>query len=164
MRLLLLTCLAGLLSIAPSSFASQSKITDAQRAIMDCINAMGVTTEWGQCARMMFSACADNEVGTDAHLACLTTEHDGWREAMDGERLALVDELTTKGVTELSQVMEQWFGYVAKKCTEVALGKPKVAAEAAQTGCEISEMAGVTTEFVACRQGKSTAPYCVPRK
>ena len=164
-RLLALSAgVAGFLAVAGMSYAADSKITDAKRSTMQCIEDMGVSTTWGQCANLMFKSCAHSEVGTTDHLTCLNAEHDGWREAMEGERLALANELSPTGVSELAQVMEHWFGYVAQKCAQVALGKSAIAAEAAQTGCEISEIAGVTTEFVACRANRSKAPYCVMQK
>ncbi|MEM7406349.1 MAG: hypothetical protein AAF458_13710 [Pseudomonadota bacterium] len=146
-----------------SAEPADSRITPAQRSTMMCIEAMGQTTRWGECVNLMFKACAGHEIGGTRHLSCLTAEHDGWRESMDAERLALLDQLSVSGANELAQVMGHWFGYVAQKCAQVALGKPKAAAEAAQTGCEISEIAGLTTELVACREGRSTAPYCVIR-
>lgn len=144
--------------------AAESKVTQAQTEVMDCLAALGVSTEWRQCMTLLFASCADQPVGSEGHVACLGVEHDRWREAMEGERLALAEELTPTGVAQLSHVMGQWFGHVAQKCVGVALGKPALAAEAAQTGCEISEMAGVTMEFVACRSGRSQAPYCVRLK
>ena len=149
---------------AQTGSQKQVETLPAHRVVMNCIEDMGTKTSWGECVSMMFKACEGNEVGSEGHVACLTVQHDGWREEMETHRLALVDELHPKGVQALSQVMTQWFRYVSQRCSEVALGKPKVAAEAAQTGCEISEIVGVTTEFVACREGRSTAPYCTTRK
>ena len=60
MRLLKLTCLAVLTSVASLSFAAEGKITHKQRTIMTCIDAMGTTTNSGQCVRLMFGAYAHN--------------------------------------------------------------------------------------------------------
>lgn len=162
MRVLILVLLG--LPFAMPSIAKDGQITAAQRATIGCLDAMGKSTTWGQCINLMFAPCEGEAVGTAAHVACLTAEHDAWREAMDAHRLALIDTLSPMGVNELAQIMGHWFGYVAEKCAQVAAGKPPTASEAARTGCEISEIASVLTEFVACREGRSTAPYCVMRK
>ncbi|MCG6903207.1 MAG: hypothetical protein LJE68_11045 [Rhodobacter sp.] len=150
----------GLVVAGPAT-AETAGVSEAQRGVLDCIEAMGQTTVWDQCASLMFGPCAAEQVGSDGHVACLSVQHEGWQSALAGERTALIARLTSAGSSELTQLMGQWFGYVAQKCAAVAASKPAEHAEAAQLGCEISEIAGVTTEFVACREGRSTAPYCV---
>jgi len=157
MRLCFAILLAAGLGIAPAT----AEMTPRQEAVLGCLGAMGAGTNWGQCVGLMFEPCADQEVGSDGHVACLTAEHAAWQAAFDSTRVALVARLTSTGSSELTLLMGQWFGYVAQKCAEVASSKSGSLAEAAQLGCEISEIAGVTEEFVACHQARSTAPYCV---
>jgi len=154
--------LAAVLLASPAVAQSpRGGATAKQQAVLSCIEGVGVSTEWGQCLGLMFGACEGKEVGGAAHLGCLTEEYQGWQIAMAGEREALVEVLTATGASELTVLMGQWFGYVAQKCSAVAAQKDASVAQVAQLGCEISEIAGVTAEFVACRQRRSTAPYCV---
>jgi len=155
--------LAGLmaLGLAAPVQAETGDLSQDQRQVLTCLEAMGEGTVWGQCVGLMFQGCAGETVGSEPHVACLTTLHTDWRASMEHTRTGLMGALTSAGATELTQLMGQWFGLVAQNCAEVAVGKEAGLAEAAQLGCEISEMAGVTAEFVACHEGQSTAPYCV---
>ena len=151
----------GLIFGAGAAQADSDTIPAERMEVLTCLEAMSVDTTWGQCVTLLFAPCAELAVGSEDHVSCLTDEHRAWQGAMDGERTRLLAGLTSAGASELTELMGQWFGYVAQKCGAVAAGKPATGAEAAQLGCEISEIAGVTAEFVACRAGRSTAPYCV---
>ena len=159
MRLIL--ALGASLLLALPLGAEEAGLSEEQAQVLTCLDGMGAGTEWGQCVGLMFAPCADQDVGSEGHVACLTQLHSDWRVSMDGARTGLMAELTSTGSTELAQLMGQWFGLVAQNCSDVAVAKEPGFAEAAQLGCEISEMAGVTSEFVACHEGRSTAPYCV---
>lgn len=141
--------------------ATSTEISVEQAVVLQCLEGLGTDTQWDQCVNQLFQPCQGLEVGSDDQLACLTREHGRWTHTFDGERERLISELTSTGASELTLLLGQWFGYIAQKCATVASEKSGPGAEAAQLGCEISEMAGVTAEFSACRQGSSTAPYCV---
>ena len=129
--------------------------------VLTCLDAMGTETDWGQCVTLMFAPCAMHKAGSADHVACLSGQHESWMTVMQEQREVLLPSLTPTGRDDLTRLMGQWFGYVAQKCAAVASDKTGTGAEAAQLGCEISEIAGVTGEFVACRDGRSTAPYCI---
>ena len=73
----------------------------------------------------------------------------------------LTGRLSIAGASQLTELMNGWVRSVPQSCGAVAASREGNAAEIARTGCEISEIAGVMTEFTACEQGLSTAPYCV---
>ena len=148
------------LGLAGPVWADTVELSEDQAAVVGCVEALGETTTWGQCLGVMFKDCAEEEVGSDGHVACLSELHAGWNGAMDNARTGLMPKLTPTGSGELEQLVEQWIKFVARKCADVALHKEGSFAEAAQLGCEISEMAGATAEYVACHAGVSTAPYC----
>lgn len=144
--------------------AQENALSENQRNVLICVENMGDSTTWPQCTTLMFGPCSEAEVGSGDHVECLTTQHSEWTAVMTAQREALTVDLTSTGATELGQLMGQWFVYVAQKCADVAANKTDLYADAANLGCEISEIAGVTAEFVACRNGRSTAPYCVTQE
>ena len=83
----------------------------------------------------------------------------------------ILGELNLDNVTKLvgeAQLKEQmldllgsWFGYVTNKCGAVSKEKAAISEGAALLGCEISEIAGLATEFESCLGGTSKSPYCM---
>ncbi|WP_420862900.1 hypothetical protein [Algirhabdus cladophorae] len=152
--------LAAALAFAMPAHAAPG-LTEHQTMVVGCLEQMENGTTWGQCVNLMFSPCAAEAVGSDGHVACLTTQRDSWRETKDGLQRALIPLLTVAGGTEMVNLMGQWTGYVGQKCAEVGRQNTTTGAEAAVLGCEISELSGITVEFAACHDQISTAPYCV---
>lgn len=136
----------------------------AQAEVITCLSAMGTSTGWEDCVAKLFAPCAAHPVATPAHIDCLQAQKSQWRQALNVEVEALAPRLTADGARELTQLMGSWVPYVGQKCASVAAGKAAAAAEAAQTGCEISEIAGALTEIAACAERRSPAPFCVFRK
>ncbi|MEM6620275.1 MAG: hypothetical protein AAF761_06300 [Pseudomonadota bacterium] len=132
----------------------------ARLAVVTCLGEMGMTTDWDVCRTQMFEPCATGQVGTSVHVECLRVERDGWMGTMEAARIALDPVLTEQSRTELASLIGQWFGYLGNRCAAVASENP-AAGEAAVLGCEISELAGLTTELMACAAGRSVEPYCV---
>ena len=135
--------------------------TPERQEVLECIETLDTQTNWNQCLTLMFAPCADLAVGSDLHVGCLGAERVAWRDVMDAHREALFDRLTPGAADELSALMDQWLGYVGQRCNAVAEEKAEISAQAAQLGCEISEIVGATAEFAACRRGESSAPYCI---
>lgn len=141
----------------PQSAVAQGAVQDQ---VVACLSTMGAQTTWDQCRRGLFEPCAQETVGSEPHLTCLQTQKNDWRLHLDAKTDALNTRLTTEGSGQLTDLLGQWFGYVGNKCTAVAQEKADISADAALLGCEISEFAGLATEFDSCLQGNSTSPYC----
>ena len=60
--------------IAAETALPESVVTEAQGNVMYCLLVMGEETTWPQCAGLLFSPCAEFEVGAADHAACLTGE------------------------------------------------------------------------------------------
>ncbi len=148
------------LGLAGPVWAETVELSEDQAAVVGCIEALGDSTTWGQCLGLLFGQCAEGKGGSEPHVACLGELHKGWSGTMESTRIRLAPKLTSDGAGELERLVEEWIKLVAHNCADVALNKEGSFAEAAQLGCEISEMAGATAEFVACHAGVSTAPYC----
>jgi len=152
--------LAAALALPVPALAAP-QVTGHQANVVSCLEQMENGTTWGQCVNLMFSPCATLEVGSDDHVACLTTQRDTWRDTKDQLQRDLIPLLTVAGGTEMVNLMGQWSGYVGQKCADVGRQNASTGADAAILGCEISELAGITVEFAACVDQISTAPYCI---
>lgn len=131
-----------------------------QQEVMACFAQMGATTAWGDCLSAMFAPCADEEVGSEAHLACLAVQRDDWRAAKAEAEGDVVPRLTEDGMAELSGLMLAWPKFVDDKCAAVAEGRAAISFEAARLGCQVSELALMTNELTACAEGRSVEDYC----
>ena len=149
--------LTGALAGGLHSAAAQGAVQDQTVA---CLSTMGAQTTWDQCRRALFEPCAQDAVGSAPHLDCLQSQIADWRGYLDTKTERLNTRLTTEGSGQLSDLLGQWFGFVGNKCSAVAQEKAAISADAAMLGCEISEFAGLATEFDSCLQGNSTSPYC----
>ena len=148
--------------------AFASDIETRQDATVACLTSMnnggaGAKT-WEDCRGMMFEACQTESVGDAAHLACLKTEKADWETHLDADIATLHKNLSMDGTRQLGELMAQWLGYLDKKCKAVADANKLRSAEAAHLGCEVSEYAGLATEFQNCLSGRSTSPYCQLRE
>ena len=135
---------------------------DAERAeVLDCVSAVGVSTEWNSCLNLAFAPCAEHEVGGEGHLACLTQERTAWEIVSLRAQDAILPRLSPAGVQSLSALMVVWPDYVEDKCKAVGESRAAISADAAELGCTISELILLTNELRACGQGRSEELYCV---
>ena len=95
------------------------------------------------------------------HATCLSREHDAWTVIFQKEQTDVKAMLSPEGETELSKILESWGSYVKLQCNAASLERG--GSESARLGCEIAETVSVTMELVACREGRSTAPFCKPK-
>lgn len=146
-------------ALAPSAGLADGHISEEKALVLGCLELVGDGTEWTQCVGLMFSPCADHDLNSDAHNMCLLEERDGWREAFRNERAALTEVLTPAGTLEMNAILDGWVQYADQKCQTASLERG--GAKAALYGCEIAEVVSATQELVACRAGRSTAPFCV---
>ena len=140
--------------------ACPATASDFHAQVTGCLSAMRSDADWATCRAAMFSPCPTEIAGSPDHVACLQKEVDGWETYLDGRQDVLNTRLTSVSVVDLGSLMGQWRGYVRNKCAAVAAQNPK-AAEAAEMGCRISEIAGLATELTLCAEGGSAEPYCI---
>ncbi|MDR6264424.1 hypothetical protein [Roseobacter sp. N2S] len=157
MRARAIIAVTALTVIQGGGAAAQGSVQDQAVA---CLSTMGAQTTWDQCRGALFEPCAQDAVGSAPHLACLQVQKTDWRGHLDAKTEVLNARLTPEGSGQLSELLGQWFGFVGNKCSAVAQAKADISADAAMLGCEISEFAGLATEFDSCLQGDSTSPYC----
>ena len=131
-----------------------------QDKVLACFAEMGFSTTWNQCLNTMFASCAEHEIGSPDHLACLTQARSEWQQAKIDAETGVLEVLTETGFEELSGLMLAWPKFVEDKCEVVAASRSDISAEAARLGCHISEFALLTNEFTACLNGRSTEAYC----
>lgn len=131
-----------------------------QQDVLSCFEGLGAETEWNQCLNLMFAPCAGEEVGSEGHLGCLAEEREGWRSAKLAVEKQVVEGLTEDGMAEFSGLMLAWPKFVEDKCNAVAQSRAQISSDAANLGCQISELALLTNEMTACLDGRSTEDYC----
>ncbi len=151
--------LAAALALAPGFAFADGHINEDKSLVLACLELVGDGAEWTQCVGMMFKPCEADKVGSDAHTACMVEERDAWREALRVEQAALADVLTPAGNIELTNIINGWARYSDQKCQESSLARG--GSPVALHGCEIAEVVSATSELVACREGRSTAQFCV---
>jgi|GEM_PF-318736 len=139
--------------------ATAQPITN-QDLVLNCLVRIGEETNWQECRGMMFAPCQEHKVETDTHVACLTREKQNWESEMSDTQEALLEKLTPTGNNTLAQLMRDWFEFRDTRCNDVADARPS-AARSVRLGCEITEIAGITAEFQACLEGRSTTQYCM---
>ena len=131
-----------------------------QDLVLDCLARIGDETTWQECRGMMFAPCQEHKVGTDTHVACLMGEKTDWEGEMSDIQTSLLEKLTPTGNNTLAELMRDWFEFRETRCNDVAAARPS-AAKSARLGCEVTEIAGITAEFHACLEGRSTTQYCM---
>ena len=159
------TCLAALaLWVAPMGAQAQTLLAQDKVVVLACLENMENGTEnattWNQCTTLMFQPCAEEEVGLAGHVACLKAERTGWQASLETLQAKVFEAITVQASGELSDLLEGWTKFVGQKCQEVAMQRAGTGADAAQVGCEIAEMVGLSSEYAACLEGRSTAPFC----
>lgn len=143
-----------------SPAAAEGPIAEDHVLVLACLENMGTSTQWPQCVELMFQPCVSHAVGSDAHAACLSAEREGWAATVETLQSDLQAAITPEASAEVLDIMGQWTGYVVQKCQKQADSRTS-GKESARLGCEISELAGLSGEFAACIEGRSTAQYCV---
>jgi hypothetical protein len=161
-RTLIAASVAGLMGFAGAAQAADGE--SHQSEVIACLSKMDAGTTWDQCRTKMFEPCAEEEVGSEPHLACLEVQNKAWQDQVDASIAELNTKLTPDARGQLNELLDQWFGYLKGKCEAVATEKAGISAAAAGLGCEISEFAGLATEFNSCLIGKSESPYCELKK
>lgn len=158
MKTATLLAAAALATAAPAQ-AQDTVIAKDKVLVLGCLEAMGNTTSWPQCAQLMFKPCEAEEIATDAHASCLGMVRTEWSDTVKILQDQVFEAVTPKGSSEVIELMGLWTNYVSQKCDQVAAGKQS-GAQSARIGCEISEFAGLSGEFAACLEGRSTAEFC----
>jgi hypothetical protein len=150
-----------LLVISAIIFATTvARAETTQDTVLGCFADIGASSDWNQCLNTMFAPCADDEVGSEAHLMCLTSQRNDWQTTKFATETALLDRLSEPGLEELSGLMLAWPKFVKDKCAAVAESRAGISYDAASLGCEISELALLTNEMSACLDGRSNEDYC----
>ncbi len=147
-----------LMMLAAPASAQNAEYPQEHINALACTENLDVSTTWPQCLGLIFENCQTDEVGSEAHLACLQTIREGWAVTVENLQVEVKDVITDEANLELTELMGRWTGYVLQKCREVAATKPD--ADAAQRGCEITEIVGLAGELAACVEGRSSADYC----
>ena len=148
------------LVISAIILATVARAETTQDQVLDCFASMETGTEWNTCLNAMFAPCADQEVGSRAHLDCLSQQREDWRLAKVATEAEVLEKLSDTGLEELSGLMLGWPRFVDDKCKAVAESRAEISYDAAALGCQISELALLTNEMRACLAGRSTESYC----
>ena len=158
MRYLLLSAVMAVVAMAAQA---ETKLPQAHVNSMACLENMGQSTSWGQCLGLIFEPCVSLEVASEAHLTCLQSEREGWTATMRLLQEDVTEAITVKSAEDLAGILSGWINYVSQKCQADGdpEGKPRLAAK--QLGCQITELVGLSGEYAACLEGRSTADYCV---
>lgn len=140
---------------------AQSSLSKEHINVMACLENMEASTTWNQCLGLIFAPCAGNEIASEAHVACLQAQRKDWNESMQVLQSDVTDAITLKSAEDLAKILSGWINYVSQKCQAGtdATDNPEVAAK--QLGCQITELAGLSGEYAACLEGRSTADYCI---
>ena len=152
------------LAVLATAAQADTKLPQSHVNSMACLENMGQSTSWGQCLGLIFEPCVRLEVASDAHLACLQSERKEWTATMRLLQEDVTEAITVKSAEDLASILSGWINYVSQKCQAEGdpEGKPRLAAK--QLGCQITELVGLSGEYAACLEGRSTADYCVLKK
>ena len=140
---------------------AQSSLPKEHINAMACLENMGTSTSWNQCLGLIFAPCVTDEVGSETHVACLQLQREDWTASMQLLQTDVTDAITLKSAEDLTEILSGWINYVSQKCQTVEDAADNSALAAKQLGCQITELAGLSGEYAACLEGRSTADYCV---
>lgn len=152
-------CLTLIAALAVTPAFADTPVAPDKILVMACLENLEQGTTWHQCVELMFQPCVSHDAGGAAHATCLQGERAAWAGTVENLQTQVVGMITIGGVSELTELMGQWTGYVVQGCEKVAASKPE-GMQSARLGCEISEMAGLSGELAACLEGRSSAEYC----
>jgi hypothetical protein len=128
---------------------------------MACLENMGTSTSWNKCLGLIFAPCVEVEVGSEAHVSCLEGQRENWSASMQFLQKDVTDAITLKSAEDLFEILSGWVNYVSQKCQASEDSTDNSAMAAKQLGCRITELVGLSGEYAACLEGRSTADYCV---
>tara|TARA_B110000483_G_scaffold87172_1_gene107627 strand:- start:191 stop:673 length:483 start_codon:yes stop_codon:yes gene_type:complete len=151
---------AAALVILGTAGQADSVLPKAHVLALACLENLGTTSTWNQCLGQLFAPCLGDDVGTESHVRCLQGQRENWSVSMTLLQKEVTDAITLKAATEMSEILGGWVNYVSQKCEAVSVNA-SVSADSARLGCQITEFAGLTGEYAACLEGRSTAEYCV---
>lgn len=151
---------AGAVCLAIGTPVSAQELSEDKVLVLACLGQMEQTTTWNQCLNLMFQPCVGEEVGSDGHVACLKVEREGWSKAAENLQIEVGAAITAEGNLQLAELLRQWTSVIVQNCQDVAQSRAATGSESARLGCEITEIVGLTEEFVACLDGRSLAEYC----
>ena len=132
----------------------------AHVSALACLENLGTKSTWNQCLGQLFAPCLGDAVGSESHVRCLKGQREDWSVSMTLLQAEVTDAITLKAATEMSEILGGWVNYVSQKCEAVSVNA-SISADSARLGCQITEFAGLTGEYAACLEGRSTAEYCV---
>ncbi len=156
----LMAALALAVAATPAAAQDQDiEIAEDKLLVLACLENLENTTTWSQCVNLMFQPCIDETPGSETHAACLGEERAEWAGTVETLQNVVIEAVAPQSKAEVVDLMGLWTTYVVQKCNDVATSKP-TGAESARLGCEVSELAGLSAEFAACLEGRSTADYC----
>ena len=140
---------------------AQSVLPQEHINAVACLENMSVSTTWNQCLGLIFAPCSGSEIASEAHLSCLQVQRKDWTGSMQLLQSEVTEMITLKSVEDLTKILGGWINYVSQKCQVDVDNTENPAAKAKELGCQITETAGLTGEYAACLEGRSTAEYCV---
>lgn len=126
-----------------------------------CLENLEISTTWSQCVGLMFAPCAPYDVGSDDHVACLRREKANWNTTMQTLQTNVQQVITPTAAGELVKILSGWVSYVSQTCEAAGQAHSSTSVEAAELGCQITELAGLSGEYAACLEGRSNSEYCV---
>lgn len=151
----------SILVFVNQAIANEEKVIDDDHVLaLACLEQMDINTTWEQCVFQIFKECTDHSIGTDDHVACLEDLKEEWNVSVTALQSKVLEDVTPAGGTELLEVFEGWVKFVSQKCEQQSLNKEAGPANSARLGCQITEMVGLSGEFAACLEGRSTWDYC----
>lgn len=156
-KIVLALTLATATGISATPLAAEETV---QAQVLTCFGDIGAGSDWNSCLNTMFAPCAGEEIGSEAHLGCLTQQRADWRAAKIETETDVLKALSEQGMEDLSGLMMAWPSFVEDKCEAVAEWRADISRDAAYLGCQISELALMTNEMTACLEGRSTEEYC----
>ena len=140
---------------------AQSSLPQEHINAMACLENMGASTSWNQCLGLIFAPCLEDEVGSEVHVNCLQDQRENWSASMQFLQEDVTDAITLKSAEDLFEILSGWINYVSQKCQAGEDATDNSAMVVKQLGCQITELVGLSGEYAACLEGRSTAEYCV---
>ena len=95
---------------------AQSSLPQEHINAMACLENMGTSTSWNQCLGLIFAPCVTDEVGSEAHVACLQVQRENWSASMQFLQKDVTDAITLKSAEDLFEILSGWINYVSQKC------------------------------------------------
>ena len=140
---------------------AQSSLPKEHINAMACLENMEGSTTWNQCLGLIFAPCLEDAIGSEVHVSCLQGQRKDWNGSMQLLQSDVTDAITLKSAEDLIKILSGWINYVSQKCQAGAASKGNPALAVKQLGCQITEIVGLTGEYAACLEGRSTAEYCI---